>query len=152
MPSRSLAHLYCFLTILFWSTIELGSKFLGQGVSPYTLTAWRFLIGGLVILPFAFRALKAAPRSLRIWDFGQMVLLGVLNVCVSMLLLQMSVYYGKASVSAVLVSSNPLFISLFAFVILREKLTLPQTLGLMLALTGIVLLILGRGILATPSI
>ncbi len=145
MTSRSLSHLYCFLAILFWSTIELGSKALGQDVSPYALTAWRFLIGGLVILPFALGASKATPRRLKPADLGQMALLGVLNVCVSMLFLQMSVYYGKASVSAVLVSSNPLFVSLFALVILREKLSLPQIFGLMLALGGIALLILGEG-------
>ncbi len=143
--SRSLSHLYCFLAILFWSTIELGSKFLGQGVSPYTLTAWRFLIGGLVILPFALKGLKDSHRSVKAADLGQMVLLGILNVCVSMLLLQMSVYYGKASVSAVLVSSNPLFVSLFALWVLREKLSLPQILGLTLALGGIAMLILGEG-------
>lgn len=145
MPSRSSAHLLTFLAILFWSTIELGSKALGPGVSPYPLTAWRFLIGGLVILPFALRSLKAAPRRPRPADLGQMVLLGVLNVCVSMLFLQMSVYYGKASVSAVLVSSNPLFVSLFALLLLRERLFLPQLLGLGLALGGIALLILGEG-------
>lgn len=145
MPSRSLSHLYCFLAILFWSTIELGSKFLGPDVSPYTLTAWRFLIGGLVILPFAVRGLSGSKRVVKLIDLGQMVLLGVLNVCISMLLLQMSVYYGKASVSAVLVSSNPLFVSVFALLILREKLSLPQILGLALALVGIALLILGEG-------
>ncbi|MDD4223216.1 MAG: DMT family transporter [Candidatus Cloacimonetes bacterium] len=145
MPSRPLSHLYCFLAILFWSTIELGSKALGAGVSPYTLTAWRFLIGGLVILPFALKALRASPRALKPRDLGQMALLGVLNVCVSMLFLQMSVYYGKASVSAVLVSSNPLFVSVFALLILREKLSLPQLAGLALALGGIALLILGEG-------
>lgn len=114
MTSRSRAHLYCFLAILSWSTIELASKFLGPGVSPYPLTVWRFLIGGLVILPFALRGLKTSQRQPKPADLLQMCLLGLLNVCVSMLFLQMSVYYGKASVSAVLVSSNPLFVSIFA--------------------------------------
>lgn len=145
MRSRSLSHLFCLLAILFWSTIELGSKFLGPGVSPYTLTAWRFLIGGLVILPFALSGLRGSKRAVKAADLGQMVLLGILNVCVSMLLLQTSVYYGKASVSAVLVSSNPLFVSVFALFLLREKLSLPQILGLTLALGGIAMLILGEG-------
>ena len=145
MTSRSRAHLYCFLAILSWSTIELASKFLGPGVSPYPLTVWRFLIGGLVILPFALRGLKASQRRPKPADLLQMCLLGLLNVCVSMLFLQMSVYYGKASVSAVLVSSNPLFVSIFALLILREKLSLPQVFGLVLALVGIALLVLGEG-------
>lgn len=145
MKSRSISHLFCFLAILTWSTIELGSKFMGPNVSPYTLTAWRFLIGGLIVLPFALRSRKTKTHEIKLADLGQMVLLGIFNVCISMLMLQMSVYYGKASVTAVLVSSNPFFVSIFAFIILREKLSLPEVMGLGLALTGIVLIILGEG-------
>lgn len=142
MKSRTLSHLLCFVAILTWSTHEILSKNLA--LSPFTLTAWRFFIGGLVILPFAFKAYKNSPQKPKLKDLGLMALLGVLNVCVSMLLLQISVHYGKASVSAVLVSSNPLFVSLFALLFLREKLGLPQILGLVLATIGIGLLIFGE--------
>lgn len=138
------AHALCFFAVAFWSTIELGSKFLGPEASPFAVTAWRFLIGGLVILPFALRGAGKTGRSPSAADALRMVLLGALNVCVSMLLLQLSVYFGKASVSAILVSSNPLFVSLFALLILRERLNLPQILGLAVALGGIAMLILGE--------
>lgn len=113
-------------------------------LSAYTLTAWRFFIGGLIILPFALKALKDNPQKPKLKDLALMALLGILNVCISMLLLQISVHYGKASVSAVLVSSNPLFVSVFAMFILREKLGLPQILGLIIASVGIILLIFGE--------
>lgn len=142
MRSRSLSHLFCFLAILTWSTHEILSKFVH--LSPYTLTAWRFFIGGLVILPFALKALRDNPQKPRLKDLALMALLGILNVCISMLLLQVSVHYGKASISAVLVSSNPLFVSVFAMLILREKLSLPQILGLIVASVGIILLIFGE--------
>lgn len=142
MKSRSLSHLFCFLAILTWSTHEILSKFVH--LSAYTLTAWRFFIGGLIILPFALNALKDKPQKPKLKDLALMALLGILNVCISMLLLQISVHYGKASVSAVLVSSNPLFVSVFAMFILREKLSLPQILGLIIASVGIILLIFGE--------
>lgn len=142
MKSRSLSHLFCFLAILTWSTHEILSKFVH--LSAYTLTAWRFFIGGLIILPFALKALKDNPQKPKLKDLALMALLGILNVCISMLLLQISVHYGKASVSAVLVSSNPLFVSVFAMFILREKLGLPQILGLIIASVGIILLIFGE--------
>ncbi len=147
-PSLSKYHILAALAIVVYSTIELASKYLGPGVSPYTITAWRFLIGGLVILPFALRQLRKERRALKLAEFPALVFLGFLNVCISMLLLQLSVHFGKASLSAVLVSSNPLFVSIFAYLLLREKLSLFQLLGLALALAGVALLILGEGELA----
>jgi drug/metabolite transporter (DMT)-like permease len=137
-------HLSCFLAIVAWSTIELASKYLSPGISPFTVTAWRFLIGGVVILPFALFTLRNGRSLPGIRDFLMMVLMGVLIVCVSMLLLQLSVYYGKASLSAVLVGSNPLFVSLFAVLILHEKIRLVQLVGLAVALAGILMLIGGE--------
>lgn len=147
-PSLTKYHILAALAIVVYSTIELASKYLGPGVSPFTVTAWRFLIGGLVILPFALLQLRKARRALKLAEFPALVFLGFLNVCISMLLLQLSVHFGKASLSAVLVSSNPLFVSIFAYLLLREKLSLFQLLGLALALAGVALLILGEGELA----
>lgn len=146
--SSPLHHFYCFLGVLLWSTIEFSSKFLSPDVSPYSVTAWRFLIGGLVLLPFALGQIKARRRGLKLREILQMVFLGILIVCVSMLLLQLSITYGKASISAILVSSNPMFVVIFAFFIIREKITLTQFFGLMAGLAGIGLLIFGEGDLA----
>ncbi|MGC9361916.1 MAG: DMT family transporter [Candidatus Syntrophosphaera sp.] len=146
--SHPLHHLYCFLGVLLWSTIEFSSKFLSPDVSPYSVTAWRFLIGGLVLLPFALSQLKAKRRGLKLSEVLYMVFLGILIVCISMLLLQLSITYGKASISAILVSSNPMFVVIFAFFILRERITITQFFGLLAGLAGIGLLILGEGDLA----
>lgn len=146
--SHPLHHLYCFLGVLLWSTIEFSSKFLSPDVSPYSVTAWRFLIGGLVLLPFALGQIKARRRGLKLREILQMVFLGILIVCLSMLLLQLSISYGKASISAILVSSNPMFVVIFAYFILRERITLTQFFGLLAGLVGIGLLIFGEGDLA----
>ncbi|MDZ4182030.1 MAG: EamA family transporter, partial [Candidatus Cloacimonadaceae bacterium] len=138
------SHLFCLLTICIFSTLEVAGKLLGSGVSPYTLTAWRFLIGGMVILPFAVRQSQAVDFSLKIRDILRMGMLGVLNVCLSMLVLQLSIHYGKASLSAVIISINPLFVSLFAMFFLREELRFVRILGLIGGLIGIGLIVLGE--------
>ncbi len=148
MKPPLLSHLYGIIAIVFWSSIELVSKLMGSDVSPWTLTAWRFLIGGLVILPFALRQLRIERRVVKLADIVRMVFLGILIVCVSMLILQLSIYYGKASLSGVLVGSNPLFVSVFAIILLKEKLGFGQIIGLFAGLLGITLLILGEGDLA----
>lgn len=136
------SHLFALITIAIWATLEVSGKLLDGSVSPYGITAWRFLIGGLVLLPFALKT--KTDERVNIRGFVELVGLGVLNVCFSMLILHLSVYYGKASLSAVILSINPLFVMLFAAIILKEKMSLGQILGLVLALVGILVLVLAE--------
>jgi drug/metabolite transporter (DMT)-like permease len=127
-----------------FSTIEVVSKWLGGGIHPNAITAWRFLIGGAVILPLAIRQIKAHKTQLGLGSILRIGALGILNVCISMLLLQWSVLYGKASLSAILVALNPLFVSLFAFIILKERLGFATKIGLASGLIGLLLIVLGE--------
>ena len=136
------SHLYCLLTIAIWSTLEVVGKLLGTSVSPYAITAWRFLIGGLVILPFALR--NKGDIKLGLKGIAHLSALGVLNVCLAMLILQLSIHYGKASVSAVIISVNPLFVAMFAMLMLKEKMGVARVLGLLLGVIGIAVLVLGE--------
>ncbi|HOA29328.1 MAG TPA: EamA family transporter, partial [Candidatus Cloacimonadota bacterium] len=58
------SHLYCLLTICIWSSLELSGKLLGTEISPFAITAWRFIIGGAVIAPFAVRQMVHNKHSL----------------------------------------------------------------------------------------
>ncbi len=137
------SHLFCFITILIWSTLEVSGKLLSPDVTPYAITAWRFLIGGLLLLPFALKSSdeheKPGPKGILHLGF-----LGFFNVCLSMLILQLSVYYGKASVSAIILSINPLFVAIFAGLILKEKMDKTDVLALIVGILGILVLVLGE--------
>ena len=115
---------------------------MGAGIDPYTLTAWRFVIGGLAMLPFAIRQLLINKPELGIGSILHIGALGIINVCASMLLLQLSIFYGKASLSAVIVAMNPLFVTLFARLILKEGLNLLQFVFLLLGIFGLIMIIL----------
>ena len=145
------SHLYCLVAICLFSTIEVGSKALGSGVNPNAIAAWRFLIGGAVILPFALRQMVIRKLQPNISSILKIAALGILNVCISMLLLQWSVFWGKASLSAIIVASNPLFVTVFAWLILREKLGLKHFIGLGLGLIGLILIIAGESDLNATS-
>ncbi len=128
-------------TICIFSTLELVGKKIGGEISPYTLTAWRFLIGGLMLLPFAVKQHRKERKDISYGSILTIGVLGILNVCASMLLLQLSIFYGKASLSAILVSINPLFVSIFAMFVIREKLNFSQVTGLVIGLVGILIII-----------
>jgi len=141
------SYLYCFVTILFFSTLEVVGKIIGSTISPIGVTAFRFLVGGLVLLPFAIGALRKRPQIFKAIDVLKIVIPGILNVAIAMLLLQFSIFYGKASLSAIIVSGNPIFVALFGWLILRERLNRFQVIGAFLGIVG-----LSFVILAEPSV
>lgn len=137
------SHLYCFITILVWSTLEVSGKLLSTDVTPYAITAWRFLIGGLVLLPFALKS-SSEHQKPGMKGFLQLGFLGFFNVCLSMLILQLSVYYGKASLTAIILSINPLFVAMFAGLIIKEKMQKKDVMALLLGILGILILVIGE--------
>ncbi|AKI97748.1 DMT family transporter [Kosmotoga pacifica] len=131
-----MAYLFLAITLLFFSSMEVVSKPLMGSIDPFFLTFLRFFLGGLFLLLFVRKRL--AFREILL-----LAALGSLNSIVSMTLLQLSVKYGNASTAATLVSTNPLFVSLFAF-IARERLTRRKFFGILLGLIGIIIFAYGR--------
>ncbi|MCK9309826.1 MAG: DMT family transporter [Candidatus Cloacimonetes bacterium] len=145
------SHLFCLIAIIIWSTLEVTGKLVGIGIDPYTLTAWRFVIGGMILLPFALRQVRKDKLQISRSSILHIGSLGILNVCVSMLLLQLSIFYGKASLTAVIVSMNPLFVTGFAMVLIKEKLNRIQLLSLGLGLLGLLLIVFSERDFANSS-
>jgi drug/metabolite transporter (DMT)-like permease len=109
------------------------------------------VIGGMVLLPFAIRQARIDKFQLNISSILRIGSLGILNVCVSMLLLQLSIFYGKASLTAVIVSMNPLFVSLFAMLLINEKMNKSQIISLAIGVIGLLIIILSEGDIHTAQ-
>ena len=109
------------------------------------------MIGGMILLPFALRQVRKDKLQISRSSILHIGSLGILNVCVSMLLLQLSIFYGKASLTAVIVSMNPLFVTGFAMVLIKEKLNRIQLLSLGLGLLGLLLIVFSERDFANSS-
>lgn len=107
-------YLFIALATLFFSTMEIALKEVAGLFNPVQLNLTRFLIGGLVLIPFARRMLR--KRGVRIDGLSLVKLagLGFLGIVVSMTLYQLAVENTNASVVAVLFSCNPVFVLVFA--------------------------------------
>lgn len=124
-------------TAFLFSTAEIASKLVAGALDPVQLVFLRFLIGGLFLLPFAIR--DARRRGLRFGagDWLFFALTGFLGVAVSMTVFQLAIVYAKASVVAVVFSTNTVFTALFAVLILKEKLSWSAAAAVALGLAGV---------------
>jgi len=149
---------YLAVTGLLFSTYEVVSKIIADGVNPFQINFLRFFFGGLFLLVPALRELrkngnlelnggneanKQSSGILELKDLLSMLFLGILNIGVSMNLLQLGINYTRASIAAVVFSSNPLFVAIAAVLILRETLSASKIIGLLLGFGGVVLTFVG---------
>ena len=74
-------------------------------------------------------------------DLRYFAFLGFVGMAISMSLYQLSILYANASVVAVLFSSNPLFVLVLAYLILKEPIHIRNIVALILDIIGIIFII-----------
>lgn len=128
------------LFVLLWSTGFIGAKLGVPHADPLTFLALRFLLATLLLLAFALVTRAPWPR-----DAAQ-----IAHLCVAGVLLH-ALYLGgvyvamsvgvEAGTSAIIVSTQPVLVAALAGVLLGERVTPRQWLGLVLAVTGVTLVV-----------
>ena len=125
---------------IVFSTMEVALKLAGNNLDSFQITFLRFIIGGLVLLPFAAHEYRGKPKGFmtkRLWL--SMLLLGAVNVPFSMVFFQFGVDNSNAATAAVIFCSNPIFTIVFAHVMTEdEKVNRRKALALALGVAGLV--------------
>ena len=138
--SLKAARLAPYLFVLLWSTGFIGAKFGLPYADPFIFLAVRILVAGIILFIVAF-AMKmpvaigasAISRSALIGFFLHACYLGGVFFAISEGL--------SAGVAAVVTSLQPVLVSVLAVKFLGEKLRRRQVFGLLIGLTGVVLVL-----------
>ena len=133
--------IYILISAVLFSTMEVTLKIAGLGLDAFQLTFIRFFMGGLFLLPFALVEIKKKATVFSKGDYGYMLMLGVICICVSMVFFQMGVMGANASTAAVIFCTNPMFTMIFAHFIADEKMTVKKGLAATISIAGLVLII-----------
>lgn len=133
--------IYVLFSTIFFSSMEITLKIAGSSFNTIQLNLLRFFIGSLILYPLAQRGLRAAKRKITAKDWQLFALTGFLCVIVSMSLFQLAVATAPAAVVAVLFSCNPVFALLFAFLLLRERLSRTNLLAVVISLIGLTVIV-----------
>ncbi|ARP50894.1 MULTISPECIES: DMT family transporter [Caproicibacterium] len=133
--------IYILLATLLFSSMEVALKGLAGSFNPIQITCTRFLAAGILLIPFAHRALRKRSCTIARTDYKFLAVLGFLNVVLSMSFYQLAVHNAEASAVAVLFSSNPIFVIMLAGVLLHETVHKNQVVTMVLELLGILIIL-----------
>jgi drug/metabolite transporter (DMT)-like permease len=131
------------LTSLFWAGNTVLGRFIAGHVPPITLAFIRWGGACVLLLPFA------APHIRRDWPVirnhvGLMTVLALTGFTAYNTMAYIGLQYTSAINGLLLQSTAPLFIALWAFMLFGERVTPRQAGGVLVSLTGVVV-ILCRG-------
>lgn len=129
--------------VLLWSTGFVGAKYILPYASPFTFLAIRYFFATIILVALA----KLANQTLRISkaQIKESVLVSVFLHVLYIAGVFYAVHLGvSAGIAAVIVSLQPIFVSLIAIPMFGEKLRVVQIAGLLLGLIGVALLLLPR--------
>jgi drug/metabolite transporter (DMT)-like permease len=130
-----------------WAGNAIVGRLAAGHIPPVTLAFLRWGIGLLIILPAAWKHLKRDWPAIRA-KLGLMTFLSVIGIAGFNTMQYWALEYTQALNTLLLQSTGPLFVACWSLVLFGIRLTLAQAIGIVVSLTG-VLVILLHGDLAT---
>lgn len=138
-----------FVSIILFSTIEVASKLMQSrggvaGCYPFWLAFFRFFGAGLLLLLPSLHRLRGRRMVLGWRDWAIFTGLGLLGVTLMSSLYHLAITFLPANIAALIFSCNPVFVVLFAPILLPEKITLRKLAAIGICLGGIAMLAFDR--------
>jgi drug/metabolite transporter (DMT)-like permease len=149
MTKKLIPFLEALFAVIVWGASFIATKIAVGQISPTSVVWLRFAMG-IPILLFAvvMRKQFAFPKGSEWLYFA---LLGFLGISFHQWLQSNGLKTAQATTTAWIVSTSPAFIAILGWMILKEKLNLVQSLGIALAMVG-VLAVVSKGDLSTLAI
>ncbi|WGZ95891.1 MAG: DMT family transporter [Candidatus Thiothrix putei] len=133
-------YLLLVLTILFWAGNFNLARAIHADVPPLGLSFWRWAVAALILLPFAWGSMRAAlPVAREHWRL--VLALAVLGIAGFNSLVYVGLQTTTATNGVLLQSVTPITMILLAGLVLHEKSTLAQWLGIGVSLVGVLVII-----------
>jgi drug/metabolite transporter (DMT)-like permease len=128
------------LFVLLWSTGFVGAKYGLPFADPFIFLAVRVLVAALIL--FIIAAFMKSPIAIGADAISKSILIGFFLHTCYLGGVFFSISKGlPAGVAAVVTSLQPVLVSILAVKVLGEKLKMQQIAGLILGLTGVVLVL-----------
>ena len=126
--------------VLLWSTGWIVARFSADYADPLTFLSVRYLLAGGVLVIYALIARAAWPQSRA--DYGHALVSGVLIHAIYLGGVWWAIRQGVPTpISALIAALQPILTTLMAPALLGEKIQVSRWLGVLLGLTGLLLVL-----------
>src|SRR5216684_4479106 len=139
------------ITALCWAGNAIVGRLAAGHIPPVTLSFLRWTFAFLIILPFAWKHLKRDWGAIRS-HLGTMIVLSVTGIGAFNTLQYWALEHTQALNTLLLQSAGPLFVAVWSLILLGVRLTLAQAGGIVLSLTGVLVILLHGDLTALAGI
>jgi drug/metabolite transporter (DMT)-like permease len=149
MTKKLLPYLEALFAVVVWGVSFIATKIAVGQISPTTVVWLRFAMGiPLIFFAVLIRKQFAFPKGGEWWYFA---LLGFLGISFHQWLQSNGLKTAQATTTAWIVATSPAFIAILGWMVLKEKLNLVQSSGIVLAMVG-VLAVVSKGDLSALAV
>ncbi|WP_163118447.1 MULTISPECIES: DMT family transporter [Bacillus] len=149
MKNTLLGSLYLILASSIWGGMYVVVKVLVSVIPPLELVWLRYLIAIVALLIIGFVTKQKWRIEKRY--FLIIIAIGVIGYAISIVTQETGTMLSSAQMGAVITSSTPAFMVLFAWLLLKERLTVKKGISVCLATIGVIIIV-GIGDLNTSSV
>ena len=128
------------LTAVFWGGTFIAGRVVAKDVGPFSAAFFRFFIASIFLVLFTYKIEGRLP-VLHKKQIIPVFLLGMTGVFLYNVFFFKGLKIINAGRAAVIVAGNPIFITLFSAYFFKEKLNLIKIVGILLSVTGAVIVI-----------
>jgi drug/metabolite transporter (DMT)-like permease len=129
------------ITALCWAGNAVVGRLAAGHIPPVTLSFLRWSLAFLIILPLAWKHLIRDWGAIRA-RLGVMIVLSITGIGAFNTLQYWALEHTQALNTLLLQSAGPLFVAVWSLVLLGVRLTLAQACGIVLSLTGVMVILL----------
>jgi drug/metabolite transporter (DMT)-like permease len=132
-----------------WGGMYVVSKVVLDIIPPFSLVSLRLLLGALTLgIVLALRGFPGIPRR----QFWQVIAVGFVGYGISLNLQFLGTKLSTAANGSLVTSATPAFVLIFAWILLKEKITFLRLIALCLATLGVVAVIDPRSAQLNPDL
>lgn len=146
--TRAFRYLQLLLAIIFWGTSFVATKVLLEEIKPVTIIILRLILASILLSVIAIYTKRSFSINLKShgWIFI-LALVAVFHLWIQVTGLQ----FTTASNTGWIIGTAPIFMAVLGFMFYRERITVLQISGIIIALAGLLLLI-GKGDITNISL
>ena len=139
------------ITALCWAGNAIVGRLAAGHIPPVTLAFLRWWLAFLIILPFAWQHLKRDWPAIR-GCLGTMIFLSLTGIAAFNTLQYWALEHTQALNTLLLQSAAPLFVAGWSLVLFGIRLRLAQSVGILVSLTGVLVILLHGDLTAITAI